>query len=142
MGNYNYYLTSSVISWAAAQIIKTFINLIRIKKFSFERLFGPGGMPSSHSAFVTGAAISVLRVKGFSSIEFAIIAVIAMVVMYDAVSVRRNAGYHAQQLNRINSTINIKENMRLKELLGHTPLQVICGALLGAVIAFLVPIEI
>lgn len=154
MGNmpkleYNYVLIAAVLSWCAAQIIKTFIHLIRYKTFKLERLFGSGGMPSSHSSLVCAATIAVSRKVGPDSPEFAIVFLFAIVVMYDAMGVRRAAGLHAKEINRMNKffadkkqqpDIHVK-NKELKEYLGHTPLEVLGGALLGILVALLVPIR-
>ncbi len=140
--SYNYIIVSAVISWAVAQILKAVINSIKLRTFNAERLIGPGGMPSAHSAFVSSAAIAVMKAEGLSSTEFAISFVIAIVVMYDAMSVRRHAGYHAREINLLKEKNKISESKKLKEVLGHTPLEVTCGALLGILIAFLVPMKI
>lgn len=157
---YNYVLITAVISWCAAQIIKTVLNFIQTKKFNFERLFGAGGMPSSHSALVCSAAIAMCRQCGVGSPEFALMFIVAMVVMYDAMGVRRSAGLHAREINKINRLFAIKgitstsdengdaeakkakKKKELKEFLGHTPLEVLGGALLGILIAMIVPMEI
>ncbi len=156
---YNYVLTAGVISWCAAQIIKTILHFIQTKKFSAERLFGAGGMPSSHSALVCSAAIAMCRQCGVGSPEFALMFILAMVVMYDAMGVRRSAGLHAREINKINRFFALKgidsfnededpENHKekkkkeLKEYLGHTPFEVLGGALLGILIAMLLPMKI
>mgnify|MGYP000844145885 FL=1 len=145
---YNYVLVSAVASWCGAQIIKTFIHLIKYRTFDPERLFGAGGMPSSHSALVCAATISVARKVGYDSTEFAIVFLFAVVVMYDAMGVRRAAGLHAKEINKMNKYFenqdpnyldpNYKE---LKEYLGHTPFEVLGGALLGILIALIVPMK-
>ncbi len=142
----NYVLNCAVLSWFSAQILKTLIVFITTKKFVPERIFGPGGMPSAHSASVTSLAIATCRYCGFNSVEFAISFVLACVVMYDATSVRRQAGEHAKAINIVvdkvdqleddDDDLDIKE---LKEVLGHTPLEVLAGALLGILIAMLLP---
>ena len=130
-------------SWVIAQILKFIINLIMTKQFSFDRLFGDGGMPSGHSATVTSLAIMVGFKSGFDSAIFALAMVFAIVVMHDATGVRREAGKQAVSIIKIAELLNdyfsehdehIKTD-KLKVLVGHTPLQVVCGALLGAVIA-------
>ena len=144
---YNYVLVSAVISWTAAQIIKTLLYLIKNRNFKAERLFGAGGMPSSHSALVCAATIAVSRKVGPGSPEFAIMFIIAIVVMYDAMGVRRAAGLHAKEINKMNKYFEIdsktdEENIKhkeLKEYLGHTPFEVLGGALLGILIALIVP---
>lgn len=132
---------TALICWLVAQVIKVIVVLVVDRRLDFERLFGSGGMPSSHSAFVTGLSISIGITNGFASEIFAVSAVLALVVMYDAAGVRRAAGEHAKLLNEIikewaNQSFQNVE-VQLKELLGHTPLQVVAGALLGIVIAIL-----
>lgn len=153
---YNYVMTVAIVSWCAAQVIKTIIHFIQTKSFNPERLFGAGGMPSSHSALVCSATIALCRKCGFDSSEFAIMFILAMVVMYDAMGVRRSAGLHAREINRINRIFAIKEikpldeanskknvkKKELKEYLGHTPFEVLGGALLGILIAMIIPMSI
>lgn len=153
---YNYVMTVAIASWCAAQVIKTIIHFIQTKSFNPERLFGAGGMPSSHSALVCSATIALCRKCGFDSSEFAIMFILAMVVMYDAMGVRRSAGLHAREINRINRIFAIKEikpldeanskknvkKKELKEYLGHTPFEVLGGALLGILIAMIIPMSI
>ncbi len=155
--SYNYVLTAAVISWCAAQIIKTILNFIQTKRFHAERLFGAGGMPSSHSALVCSATVAMCRKCGVGSPEFAIMFIVAMIVMYDAMGVRRSAGLHAREINRINRIFavkgikasdesekptNEKKKKELKEYLGHTPFEVLGGALLGILISMLVPMTL
>lgn len=144
---YNYVLLTAVVSWFSAQIIKTIIHLIRYRTFNPERLFGAGGMPSSHSALVCSATLAVSRKIGTNSVEFAVMFILAVVVMYDAMGVRRAAGLHAKEINRINKTIEESANdnkqddyKELKEYLGHTPFEVLGGALLGILISMIVPV--
>ena len=144
---YNYVLLTAVISWFSAQIIKTIIHLIKYRTFNPERLFGAGGMPSSHSALVCSATLAVSRKIGTNSVEFALMFILAVVVMYDAMGVRRAAGLHAKEINRINKTIEESTNdnkqeeyKELKEYLGHTPFEVLGGALLGILISLIVPV--
>lgn len=147
---YNHILVVSATAWLVAQIIKTVLHVIRYKTFDMERLVGAGGMPSSHSAFVCSAVVSVARIKGTTScIEFAIILIIALIVMYDAMGVRRAAGLHAREINRMTKFIEDEfdeddkftpPQKQLKEFLGHTPVQVISGAILGIIIAMIFPL--
>ncbi len=128
----------SVLSWALAQLIKVLIYLLKNKKIKLNLMFSSGGMPSSHSAFVTGLSFSVGFEEGFSSSLFAICFVLSMIVMYDASGVRRAAGKQAEVLNIFISNFEkhgIKIDSKLKELLGHTPIQVVAGALLGIITA-------
>ncbi len=164
---FNVVLLIAVISWLLAQIIKTIVHLIKTKKFIPERLTGAGGMPSAHSACVCSMAIATCRVCGITSTEFALSMVLALVVMYDAMGVRRSAGLHAREINRLKHIVSeldeefmdrfddkveeiashdneeSPEKMHeLKEFLGHTPLEVLCGALLGILIAMAFPIVV
>lgn len=132
-------LVTSILAWFTAQVIKVLLSLLENKKFDFRRLVGSGGMPSSHSAFVTSLAAAVGLEKGFSGVEFAICAVFALVVMYDAAGVRRAAGQQARILNKLVEQWEKSDfsdtDKRLKELLGHTPKEVFVGAFLGITIA-------
>lgn len=134
---------TAALGWLVAQVLKTLIHTFFTKKFDPERLIGSGGMPSSHSATVVSLATSAYFQFGASSFEFAISAILAIVVMYDARGVRREIGKQAELLNDI---IRIFEDMgrseisahdKLKEFVGHTPLQVVMGALLGFFIALI-----
>ena len=115
--------------------------LVTDKRIDFGRFIGAGGMPSSHSAFVTGLAVAIGLDSGFSSHMFSIAAVLALVVMYDAAGVRRAAGEQAKILNRLVEDWEKRNyqntEVHLKELLGHTPMQVFAGAILGIAIAML-----
>jgi acid phosphatase family membrane protein YuiD len=128
-------LVCALVAWAVAQTLKLLLFLILERRFYWRRLIDTGGLPSAHSAFVSGLASGVAVKEGVTSSMFAIAAVFASVVMYDAVSLRREAGKHADILNEILllSVIKdaFKEREALKELLGHTPLEVIAGAALG-----------
>ena len=134
--------------WAVAQILKTLITLAITKSFDPERLFGSGGMPSSHSSTVCALATAVTMQYGAASFEFAISAVLAIIVMYDAAGVRRETGTQAAVLNQFMDMFAHMDSFdnpqftqeKLKELVGHTPLQVFAGAVLGILIAiFLYP---
>lgn len=141
----NYVLNVALISWLAAQVAKTGLNFLKTKKFNPERLVGAGGMPSAHSASVCGMTIAIARSVGFASPLFAIAFLLSAIVMYDAMGVRRAAGEHAKIINMIvrrqNKTVSYtpKRKEELKEFLGHTPLEVLGGALLGILIALVVP---
>lgn len=134
----NLILILSGISWAVAQILKVVVVLLTKKKLDWRCVMASGGMPSSHSAFVCACAASTGMLYGFSSALFAIAAVIAIVVMYDAANVRKAAGEQAKILNyMMEHWKEMKPELfgkELKELLGHSPLQVIMGALLGIAI--------
>lgn len=125
----------SIISWAAAQLIKMMLDLAATGRVDWELMFASGGMPSSHSSFVSSLAMGVGLQEGFDSVLFAISFVLAIVVMYDAAGVRRAAGSHAVIINKLMDNLNIKIDEKLKELIGHTPMQVGAGAILGIVIA-------
>ena len=142
----NKVLNIAFVAWISAQIIKTILVLITTKKFSAERLFGAGGMPSSHTALVVSLATAVFRTHGFESTYFAIALTFAVVVMYDAMGVRREAGEHAKLLNSIVKDIFTKdfkteESVKaLKEYLGHTPKEVLGGIILGLIVGVLFPL--
>jgi acid phosphatase family membrane protein YuiD len=127
-------------AWIIAQAIKLIIAVIRQKRFDFRWLVGTGGMPSSHTAGATCLATILGLEYGFDSVYFALAASFAIVVMFDAQGVRRSTGRQARILNKIMEDIywqgRISEG-RLRELVGHTPVEVLVGALLGIVIAFL-----
>jgi acid phosphatase family membrane protein YuiD len=134
-------LVSSLLAWFLAQISKVILTLFKQKKLDFRKFISPGGMPSAHSALVSCLSTEVAITQGANSPLFATCVVFSLIIMYDAAGVRYAAGKQAQILNRLvedyykNHTISEK---RLKELLGHTPFEVIVGMLLGIVIAFLV----
>jgi len=134
----NLILNLAILAWAVAQVLKVFVVLFTKCKLDWHYIMASGGMPSSHSAFVCACASSVGFMYGWSSPLFSIAAVVAIVVMYDAANVRKAAGEQAKILNYImehwtemKPAIFGKE---LKELLGHTPFQVLMGGLLGVAI--------
>ena len=138
----NEVLMSAALSWALAQIIKTIIHLITTKKFVPERLIGSGGMPSCHSAAVCALVTSLVINEGVGSYLVAIAGLLAIVVMYDATGVRRETGNQAKGLNEFidlfkKNGSEISNDDRLKEFVGHSPLQVLCGAILGICFALL-----
>lgn len=122
-------------AWAIAQTLKMVLFAILERQLNWRRLIDTGGLPSAHSAFVTGLATGVAMTDGIGSSTFAIACVFAAIVMYDAVSLRQEAGKHADILNELLLLSFIQEAFReraaLKELLGHTPLEVLAGAALG-----------
>lgn len=146
---------ASALSWFVAQLLKTILTLVTTRRLKFERLVGAGGMPSSHSALVCSLVAVVARTYGVESIYFAFAAVLAGIVMYDAMGVRRAAGEHAKILNKIVFKINLDPddkdekdeedemltNNELKEFLGHTPLEVLGGAVLGILIGLIFPLN-
>ncbi len=137
----NKILITAAIAWAIAQLIKIVLTLITDHKFDFTRITGTGGMPSSHSAFSVSLAVAIGFEEGFASPIFALAAAFSIVVMYDATGIRRSAGQQAAILNKIVDKIGHEDitetGKRLKELLGHTPVQVFAGAALGIAIAVL-----
>lgn len=144
MGNLinNRIFMASVSGWLVAQILKTIIHMWFNRKFVAERLVGSGGMPSSHSATVCALATAAGLEYGGGSFQFAMSAIFAIVVMYDAMGVRRETGIQAKVLNEMMELFtNMGKEMsvedKLKEFVGHTPLQVLMGALLGILIAVL-----
>ena len=136
----NRILLAAAIAWLVAQVSKTILELIQQRKLILSRLVSSGGMPSSHTALVTGMATATGRIMGLGSATFAIAVVLASIVMYDAAGVRRAVSIQARILNQmIDEAFQghpIAEK-RLRELIGHTPIQVFVGALLGIAIGFL-----
>ena len=138
-------LIVSLAAWLIAQITKIVINAIVTKKFDIERLVGDGGMPSGHSATVTAMALMTGFRCGFSSPVFGLAMVLAIIVMHDATGVRQEAGKHARSIIELTEIFNeyIAEDddelklEKLKTLVGHTPLQVVCGAGVGIVVVVL-----
>ena len=137
----NKYLYVPLLLWFCIQVFKVICDLVKTKKFNFKRIMGAGGMPSSHTAVVTSLSMLVGKSEGFDSAVFAVALVFAMVVMYDAAGVRRAAGKQAHLLNKIIETpglTGVEVQERLVEVLGHTPLQVIVGAIIGITVGLLV----
>lgn len=139
----NTVLLSAVAGWLIAQILKTLIHMFFTKKFVAERLVGSGGMPSSHSATVCALCTSACYIYGFSSFEFAVTFILALVVMYDAMGVRRETGLQAKVLNEMLEVFNdmgsdMAPQDKLKEFVGHSPLQVLIGAVLGIAVAIFI----
>ena len=133
----NEILTVSLLGWFVAQVLKTIINFILLGKFQLERMWGDGGMPSAHSATVCAMVIATAR------------SVVAIITMHDAMGVRHETGEQAKVLNQmIEQWIDISEqnspflqNMHLKEMVGHTPLQVVAGVLVGVAVGLLYPMS-
>ena len=126
--------------WFFIQCFKVVWDLVKTKRFNFKRVLGAGGMPSSHSAVVCSLATLVGKNMGFSSAEFGIAFILAIIVMYDAAGVRRAAGKQAKLLNKIVATpglsaLQVQE--KLVEVLGHTPLEVIVGAIIGVIVGLI-----
>ena len=126
--------------WFFIQLFKLIYDLVTTKEFNFKRILGAGGMPSSHSAVVTSLATMIGINEGFNSTIFALSIVFAFVVMYDAAGVRRAAGKQAKILNEIVNTpglSNLEVTGKLQEALGHTPIQVIVGAIIGIMVGLI-----
>lgn len=136
----NKYLYVPFLTWFSVQTFKVIYDLITQKKFNFKRIMGAGGMPSSHTATVMSLATLIGKYHGVDSAIFALSLIFAGVVMYDAAGVRRAAGKQAKLLNKIVqtpglSTVEVQE--RLVEVLGHTPIQVIVGAIIGIAVGLI-----
>ncbi len=134
----NRILSITIVAWVFTQTIKVTLGVIREKRFNFRWFIGTGGMPSSHAAGATALALSSGLELGFSSPVFALAFVFAMVTMFDAQGVRRSAGKQAGILNKVLEDIHWKGKIKegkLKELLGHTPIEVMAGSIIGGLIA-------
>ena len=134
---HNKYLIVPIITWFSIQTFKVIWDLVTTKKFNFKRIMGAGGMPSSHTGVVVSLATMIGRSEGFDSSIFALSLAFAFVVMYDAAGVRRAAGKQATLLNKIIETPGLSDlevQERLVEVLGHTPTQVIVGAIIGIIV--------
>lgn len=132
----NPYLVAGMSSWLVAQVLKVVIHSIVHKKFDILRLFGDGGMPSGHSATVTAVATMSALLHGTGSFEFAISAILAIIVCHDAMGVRMETGKQTMIINeilKITDLLTTKDlpEVKLKEFVGHTPLQVVAGVLTG-----------
>lgn len=133
----NKYIYIPVLLWFGIQLFKLIYDLVTTKKFNFKRIMGAGGMPSSHSAVVTVLATLIGKNYGVDSAFFALSLIFAFVVMYDACGVRRAAGKQAKVLNDIVNTPGLSNGQvqeKLQEALGHTPIQVFVGAIIGLVV--------
>lgn len=145
--SWNYVLTTALIGSLTAQLIKVILNLIIAGKFIAERMWGAGGMPSAHSCTVCAMVVATGRYCGGDSPIFAVALVMSIIVMYDAMGVRRETGEQAKLLNRMVSewmdqgaqSFPLLRDKKLKEMVGHTPLEVVAGAALGIVIGFAMP---
>ena len=136
----NKYLYVPFLVWLCIQIFKVIYDLVTTKKFNFKRIIGAGGMPSSHSAIVVSLATLIGKYQGVDTPIFALALIMAFVVMYDACGVRRAAGKQAALLNKIIETpglTGVQVSERLVEVLGHTPVQVFVGALLGVIVGII-----
>ena len=136
----NKYIYIPILLWFGIQLFKLLYDLVTTKNFNFKRILGAGGMPSSHSAVVTSLATLIGKNIGVGTPMFAMALIFAFVVMYDAAGVRRAAGKQARLLNKIVETpglSGLEVSERLVEVLGHTPLQVVVGAVIGVVAGLL-----
>ena len=157
---YNYFLLCAFGAWFGSQFLKPIFNYIFNKNLDISRIFSSGGMPSAHSASVSALAFSIGRQNGFNSSSFAISTLFATIVMYDAAGVRKNAGNQAMVLNKLANFLNINKFNKvedekfsvisklennsekvkpLKENLGHKPIEVLAGVVVGIVIVLLIP---
>lgn len=132
----NRFLITGVSSWFVAQVLKTIIHAIINKKFVLERMVGDGGMPSGHSATVTSLAVISAMTYGFDSFQFAVTTLLAIIVCHDAMGVRLETGKQAIVLNELTKafealTTEDLPEVKLKEFVGHTPIQVLAGILIG-----------
>ena len=146
-------LFAAALGWFCAQVAKALLTLIFTRKFKAERLWGAGGMPSAHSAMVCALTVSIARFDGIHTAAFALSVMFAFVTMYDAMGVRRETGLHAKLLNKYLNQLEQKnadkdgdgipdeevDEIELKEFIGHTPLEVLGGVLLGILVGILVP---
>lgn len=138
----NPFLIAGVSAWLVAQVVKTIIHAIINKRIVWERLVGDGGMPSGHSATVTAMCVMSGLFYGLGSFQFAVTGILAIIVCHDAMGVRQQAGKHAMVLNELIKSFealqsNALPEVKLKEFVGHTPVQVIAGILIGAANAVL-----
>lgn len=132
----NKYIIVPFLLWFGIQLFKVIYDLVTTKKFNFKRILGAGGMPSSHSAIVVSLATLIGKYEGVDSAIFAVSLIVAFVVMYDACGVRRSAGKQAHILNKIIETPNLTRveiSEKLVEALGHSPKEVLVGALIGLI---------
>jgi acid phosphatase family membrane protein YuiD len=135
---HNRVFLSVIVAWVCTQGVKVALGVVRERRFNFKWLIGTGGMPSTHAAGVTALATAVGFTSGFHSTLFIITLIFALVIMFDAQGVRRSAGKQAEVLNKIVEDIYWKRGIdqeRLMELIGHTPVEVFVGGLIGIVVA-------
>ena len=146
--NWNYVLVTAISASLTAQLIKVLLNLFIFHRFIAERMWGAGGMPSSHSATICAMVEATGRYCGVNSAVFAVAAVLSIIVMYDAMGVRYETGEQAKLLNRMftewmdqesDALPFLKNGKKLKEMVGHTPIEVLTGAVLGILIGFAMP---
>lgn len=138
MMQYKYFIVPFGV-WFFIQLFKLIYDLVTTKQFNFKRILGAGGMPSSHSAVVTSLSTMIGISEGIESPMFALSVIFAFIVMYDAAGVRRAAGKQAKILNEIVNTpglSGVQVTGKLQEALGHTPIQVFVGAIIGIIVGF------
>jgi acid phosphatase family membrane protein YuiD len=131
-------LIAGLVSWGIGQSIKVPIEYLRTREWNWALLFSAGGMPSTHSALMSSVTLSIGLFDGFNTPLFALAFAVSMVVMYDATGIRRQAGMHAQKINLLINELFSGQPIsdeQLKEVLGHSPLQVLMGILLGTSIS-------
>lgn len=134
----NYALISGLIAWFIAQTVKVPLEYLQTRRWNWSLLLRAGGMPSSHSALVTGVAHAIGLFMGFDTAVFAIAATLAIVVVYDATGIRRQAGMHAAAINTMIEELTSGHPLKgeqLREVLGHTPLESLGGVILGLAVA-------
>ena len=138
----NYYIMVPVIAWFVAQTIKVVIESIKEKKFKFSRFIGNGGMPSGHAAVVSSLAVVTLMDYGVESTQFGMVTVFALIILADAIGVRYETGKQAKAINEIIEDLNENEIeveiRQLKEQVGHRPVEVLAGTILGIAIAYVI----
>lgn len=139
----NFLLNMVLVSCLLVQVLKIPFEYFRDNRINLRKVLDAGGMPSSHSSVVSTLAIGTARIYGFSSPYFTIAFVLAIIVMYDAMNVRRETGEHAKVLNRLGLILKseMSNEKKFKEILGHTPVEVIVGSLLGILIGLVMPVE-
>ena len=138
---HNRVLIAALIAWMTAQTLKVPIGYLRTRRWTWAPLFTVGGMPSSHSALIVGATNAVGLYFGYASPVFALGLVLTMIVTYDAAGVRRQAGMHAERINLLFDELlkgHMWDENELREVLGHTPLEVMAGIIWGLVVTFVV----
>ena len=146
--HWNFVLVTALCASLTAQLIKVLLNLFIFHRFIAERMWGAGGMPSSHSATVCAMVVATGRYCGVNSAVFAVAAVLSIIVMYDAMGVRYETGEQAKILNRMftewvdqgSDALPFLNGKKLKEMVGHTPIEVLTGAGLGILIGFVMPL--
>ena len=143
----NYYVISAIVAWLVAQIIKVFTGVFKLQEFSLKNMFfGTGGMPSSHTAAACALCVACALKDGLGASSVAISGVLAMIVMIDAAGVRNETGKQSKALNMIVGELfsdSKNADLHFKELIGHSPLQIFCGAITGiatAALLYLIPV--